>query len=92
MDLKIFIDGKYILTEKIFNTENEDFMVPFSFYQSYLEQIMYLRNSCELKLKRWGIEVIMKAGSKKALVNGKQKLMPIEPLAIEGSMWHVRFV
>ncbi|HHU69657.1 MAG TPA: stage II sporulation protein D [Thermoanaerobacterales bacterium] len=94
MDLKIFIDGKYILTEKIFNTENEDFMVPFSLLSKLFgANNVFEGNSCELKLKRWGIEVIMKAGSKKALVNGKQKLMPIEPLAIEGSiMVPLRFV
>ena len=62
MDLKIFIDGKYILTEKIFNTENEDFMVPFSLLSKLFgANNVFEGNSCELKLKRWGIEVIMKA-------------------------------
>ena len=45
MDLKIFIDGKYILTEKIFNTENEDFMVPFSLLSKLFGQIMYLKET-----------------------------------------------
>lgn len=87
MDIKIFIDGRYILTEKIFNIDNEDFMVPFSLLSKIFGvDIVFTKDSSGLRFKKWGSEVVMKLGSKEVLVNGEQKILPIEPLTIEGSL------
>ena len=80
MDVKIFIDGKYVLDDGILDIKDKGLMVSFPTLVRLFGGKIIGKDNERFVLEKWGKEVVIKANYKTIQIDRKEILMPIDTL------------